>query len=172
MIRDPFLFDLVQQELIHKYGLNTVRYGGLKAYTTIEPEPQERAQEAVDSCGVCDSEGGPAAALASVDPATARSPPWPPPPGAPKKLIGYAWQAHREPAPLQDLCPHDRDQAGRRPYSTYYDAPRRRPWTCWGAAPGPLKTPSRARNGVARLRHRALVNVVFASSTSTLAPKT
>ena len=70
VIRDPFLFDLVEQELIDKYGLNTVRYGGLKAYTTIEPELQERAQEAVDSCGVCYPEGGPAAGLASVDPST------------------------------------------------------------------------------------------------------
>src|SRR5262249_48376305 len=68
VIRDPFLFDLVQQEMIDKYGLNTVRYGGLKAYTTIDPELQERAQEAVDSCSVCYPEGGPAAALASVDP--------------------------------------------------------------------------------------------------------
>ena len=61
VIRDPFLFDLVQQELIDKYGINTVRNGGLKAYTTIDPELQERAQEAVDSCGVCYPEGGPAA---------------------------------------------------------------------------------------------------------------
>ena len=43
VIRDPFLFDLVQQELIDKYGINTVRNGGLKAYTTIDPELQERA---------------------------------------------------------------------------------------------------------------------------------
>ena len=61
VIKDPFLFDLVQQELIDKYGINTVRKGGLKAYTTIDPELQERAQEAVDSCSVCYPEGGPAA---------------------------------------------------------------------------------------------------------------
>ena len=51
----------VQQELIDSYGINTVRKGGLKAYTTIDPELQERAQEAVDSCGVCYPDGGPAA---------------------------------------------------------------------------------------------------------------
>ena len=98
MIRDPFLFDLVQQELIDKYGINTVRYGGLKAYTTIDPELQERAQEAVDSCGVCYPEGGPAAGLASVDPdngeivalASTEG-------GATESEFNYAWQAHRQP---------------------------------------------------------------------------
>ena len=31
VIKDPFLFDLVQNELIERYGINTVRNGGLKA---------------------------------------------------------------------------------------------------------------------------------------------
>ena len=67
-IRDPFLFDLVQQELIDRYGINTVRNGGLKAYTTIDPDLQAKAEAAVAPCGVCYPEGGPAAGLASVDP--------------------------------------------------------------------------------------------------------
>ena len=48
VIHDPFLFDLVQQELIDSYGINTVRNGGLKAYTTIDPSLQAKAEEAVD----------------------------------------------------------------------------------------------------------------------------
>jgi penicillin-binding protein 1A len=70
VIHDPFLFDLVQQELIDKYGINTVRNGGLKAYTSIDPSLQLKAEEAVSACGVCYPEGGPAAGLASVDPNT------------------------------------------------------------------------------------------------------
>ena len=67
-IRQPYIFDLVKQELEDRYGLNTVQNGGLKVYTTIQPRLQQAAQEAVDSCSVCYSGGGPASALASVDP--------------------------------------------------------------------------------------------------------
>jgi len=68
-IRQPYIFDLVKQELEDRYGLNTVQNGGLKVYTTIQPRLQEAAQSAVDSCSVCYPDGGPASALASVDPA-------------------------------------------------------------------------------------------------------
>jgi penicillin-binding protein 1A len=67
-ISQPYIFDLVKQELEDRYGLNTVENGGLKVYTTIQPRLQEAAQSAVDSCSVCYSGGGPASALASVDP--------------------------------------------------------------------------------------------------------
>ncbi|HKH22266.1 MAG TPA: transglycosylase domain-containing protein [Solirubrobacterales bacterium] len=71
-IRDPYIFDLVKQELQDRYGVNTVQNGGLKIYTTIQPELQEAAQNAVDSCSVCYSGGGPASALASVDPSNGK----------------------------------------------------------------------------------------------------
>ena len=67
-IRRLYIFDLVKQELQDRYGVNTVQNGGLKVYTTIQPRLQEAAQNAVDSCSVCYSGGGPASALASVDP--------------------------------------------------------------------------------------------------------
>jgi len=67
-ISQPYIFDLVKQELQDRYGVNTVQNGGLKVYTTIQPRLQQAAQSAVDSCSVCYSGGGPASALASVDP--------------------------------------------------------------------------------------------------------
>src|SRR4051812_8468286 len=67
-IRQPYIFDLVKQELQDRYGVNTVQNGGLKVYTTIQPQLQAAAQSAVDSCSVCFSGGGPASALASVNP--------------------------------------------------------------------------------------------------------
>jgi penicillin-binding protein 1A len=67
-ISQPYIFDLVKQELEDRYGLNTVENGGLKVYTTIQPDLQEAAQSAVDSCSVCYTGGGPASALASIDP--------------------------------------------------------------------------------------------------------
>src|SRR5262249_50573486 len=36
-IRQPYIFDLVKQELEDRYGLNTVENGGLKGDTTIQP---------------------------------------------------------------------------------------------------------------------------------------
>ena len=49
-IKQPYFFDFVQQQLIDRYGVNTVRNGGLKVYTTINPQLQADAQAAVDSC--------------------------------------------------------------------------------------------------------------------------
>jgi len=48
-IREPYFFDYVEQELIDEYGVNTVRQGGLKVHTTIDPELQAAAQEAIAS---------------------------------------------------------------------------------------------------------------------------
>jgi penicillin-binding protein 1A len=66
-IKQPYFFDYVQQQLIDRYGVNTVRSGGLKVYTTINPTLQADAQAAVDSCSLCASDPTIAAALASVD---------------------------------------------------------------------------------------------------------
>jgi penicillin-binding protein 1A len=66
-IKQPYFFDFVQQQLIDRYGVNTVRNGGLKVYTTINPQLQAYAQAAVDSCSICASDYSLAAALASVD---------------------------------------------------------------------------------------------------------
>jgi penicillin-binding protein 1A len=133
VIRDPFLFDLVQQELIDKYGINTVRKGGLKAYTTIDPELQERAQEAVDSCGVCYSEGGPAAGLASVDPKTGEIVALASTEGYDSESeFNYAWQAHRQPgSSFKTYVLTTAIKQGIDPASTYYD----------GTSPMTLETP-------------------------------
>jgi penicillin-binding protein 1A len=146
VIKDPFLFDLVQQELIDKYGINTVRKGGLKAYTTINPELQERAQEAVDSCAVCYPDGGPAAALASVDPKTGEIVALASTEGSESESeFNYAWQAHRQPG--SSFKPYVLTTAikqGIDPYSTYYDGtspktleiPGGGTWTVNNAEPG------------------------------------
>jgi penicillin-binding protein 1A len=146
VIHDPFLFDLVQQELIDKYGINTVRNGGLKAYTTIDPELQERAQEAVDSCSVCYSEGGPAAALASVDPATGEIVALASTEGSESESeFNYAWQAHRQPgSSFKTFVLATAIKQGIDPDSTYYDGtspmtldlPYGGTWTVNNAEPG------------------------------------
>ena len=146
VIRDPFLFDLVQQELIDKYGINTVRQGGLKAYTTIDPELQERAQEAVDSCSVCYAEGGPAAGLASVDPSTGEIVALASTEGfESENEFNYAWQAHRQPgSSFKTYVLATAIKQGVDPASTYYsgtspmtlETPGGGTWTVNNAEPG------------------------------------
>jgi penicillin-binding protein 1A len=46
-VREPYFFDYVEQELIDRYGVNTARQGGLEVHTTIDPELQEAAKQAI-----------------------------------------------------------------------------------------------------------------------------
>ncbi len=124
VIHDPFLFDLVQQELIDKYGINTVRNGGLKAYTSIDPGLQLKAEEAVEnSCYVCYPEGGPAAGLASVDPSTGAIVALASTEGyASEEQFNYAWQAHRQPgSSFKTFVLTTAIKQGIDPESTYYN---------------------------------------------------
>ncbi len=124
VIHDPFLFDLVQQELIDRYGINTVRNGGLKAYTTIDPGLQAKAEEAVEnSCYVCYPEGGPAAGLASINPDTGEIVALASTEGyASEEQFNYAWQAHRQPgSSFKTFVLTTAIKQGIDPDSTYYD---------------------------------------------------
>jgi penicillin-binding protein 1A len=131
-VREPYIFDLVKQELQDRYGVNTVQNGGLKVYTTIQPGLQEAAQNAVDSCSVCYS-GGPASALASVDVtngkivALASSQPY-----SEDSQFNFAAHAQRQPGSsfkVYDLTAAIKQ--GIDPDSTYYN----------GSSPATLETP-------------------------------
>jgi penicillin-binding protein 1A len=67
-IREPYFFGYVRDELIRRYGAETVRSGGLRVYTTIVPRWQRLAQEAISS--TLTEPDDPAAALISIDPAS------------------------------------------------------------------------------------------------------
>jgi penicillin-binding protein 1A len=62
-VREPYFFDYVTQDLIDRYGVNTVRNGGLEVHTTIDPQLQQYAQSAIANHDY----GGPARALVSID---------------------------------------------------------------------------------------------------------
>jgi penicillin-binding protein 1A len=166
VIRDPFLFDLVQQELIDKYGINTVRNGGLKAYTTIDPELQERAQEAVESCSVCYPEGGPAAGLASVDPANGEIVALASTEGyATENQFNYAWQAHRQPgSSFKTFVLTTAIKEGIDPDSTYYDGSSPMTLQIPGGGPDWEVNNAEPGGGVMSLDEATVhsVNVIFA----------
>ncbi|MFL5906117.1 MAG: transglycosylase domain-containing protein [Solirubrobacterales bacterium] len=164
-INQPYIFDLVKQELEDRYGVNTIQSGGLKVYTTIQPRLQTAAQRAVDTCSVCYSGGGPASALASVDPsngkivALASTQRY-----SENSQFNFAAHAHRQPGSsfkVYDLTAAIKQ--GIDPDSTYYDGtspktlqtPGGSSWTVNNAEPG---------GGVVRLTEATWesVNVVFA----------
>ncbi len=166
VIKDPFLFDLVQNELIQKYGINTVRNGGLKAYTTIDPSLQEKAEYAVDNyCGVCYPGGGPAAGLASVNPKTGAIVALASTEGSEdESQFNYAWQAHRQPgSSFKTFVLTTAIKEGIDPATTYYNGtspmtlsiPGGGTWTVNNAEPG---------GGTMSLESAtwASVNVIFA----------
>jgi penicillin-binding protein 1A len=67
-IREPYFFSYVQELLQQEYGSNTVREGGLKVYTTINPGLQKAATAAISH--VLTEPTDPASAIISIDPRT------------------------------------------------------------------------------------------------------
>jgi penicillin-binding protein 1A len=65
-IREPYFFGYVRDELIRKYGPETVRSGGLKVYTTIDRRMQRAANRAVTDQLYYDDD--PASAVVAIDP--------------------------------------------------------------------------------------------------------
>ena len=67
-IRQPYFFGYVRNQLVRAYGAETVRSGGLRVYTTIQPRLQRLASQAIS--GTLTRRDDPAAALISIDPAS------------------------------------------------------------------------------------------------------
>jgi penicillin-binding protein 1A len=67
-IREPYFFSYVEDLLQQEYGANTVRSGGLKVYTTINPALQRAARAAITHILTLPTD--PASAIVSIDPRT------------------------------------------------------------------------------------------------------
>ena len=65
-IKEPFFFSYVRDELIKQYGEKTVRSGGLRVYTTIDPQLQRSAERAIRA--ELPYRDDPAAAVVAIDP--------------------------------------------------------------------------------------------------------
>ena len=64
---EPFFFEYVREQLIHRYGKSTVEDGGLKVYTTIDLNMQRQARKAI--AGVLNEPEDPASAIVTINPA-------------------------------------------------------------------------------------------------------
>ncbi|MGZ8695067.1 MAG: transglycosylase domain-containing protein [Gaiellaceae bacterium] len=66
--RDRYFFNYVYDELVAQYGASTVRSGGLRVYTTMQPRLQKAAVQSIR--GQLNRRSDPAAAVVSIDPRT------------------------------------------------------------------------------------------------------
>ncbi|MDX6650413.1 MAG: penicillin-binding protein [Solirubrobacteraceae bacterium] len=66
--RESYFFDYVKEQLIERYGLETVRKGGLKIYTTIDLDKQQAARDAM--AGQLNYQDDPSSAIVTIDPKT------------------------------------------------------------------------------------------------------
>jgi penicillin-binding protein 1A len=66
-IREPYFFGYVRDQVIEAYGVNTVRSGGLRVYTTIDPRFQRLARLAIQR--TLYERDDPASALVAINPA-------------------------------------------------------------------------------------------------------
>ncbi|MBI4897876.1 MAG: transglycosylase domain-containing protein [Actinobacteria bacterium] len=91
-IREPYFFDYVKQRLIDKYGINTMRRGGLKVYTTIDRKLQDAARAAINS-----TLSGPSGAIVAIDPRTGHIRTMASSGGYGQSQFNLAAQGHRQP---------------------------------------------------------------------------
>jgi penicillin-binding protein 1A len=64
--RESYFFDYVRDQLVKRYGVDTVRRGGLKVYTTIDLKLQRLARQSI--ANRLANPGDPSAALVSMNP--------------------------------------------------------------------------------------------------------
>jgi penicillin-binding protein 1A len=117
--RQPYFFDYVENLLIERYGVNTVRKGGLKVFTTIEPRLQEIGLEAMRSALPYSTD--PASALVSIDPRTGYIEAMASSSNYGQSQYNLAAQGHRQPgSAFKAFVLTTAIKQGIDPYSTYY----------------------------------------------------
>jgi penicillin-binding protein 1A len=117
--RQPYVFDYVEGKLIDRYGVNTVRQGGLRVYTTIEPALQEVGLEAMRSALPYPTD--PASALVAIDPSNGYIKAMVSSSSYEKSQFNLAAQGHRQPgSTFKTFVLTTAIKQGIDPYSTYY----------------------------------------------------
>ena len=169
--REPYFFDYVENELIEKYGANTVRRGGLEVQTTIDPELQEVGLEAMRSALPYSTD--PSSALVSVDPRNGHIRAMVSSSHYEESKFNLAAQGHRQPgSTFKTFVLTTAIRQGIDPYSTYYTSkpldlylPQWGHWTVHTADEGYLGTVNLQQATVAS------DNTVFAQLDLDVGPK-
>jgi penicillin-binding protein 1A len=117
--REPFFFEYVEDELIDRYGADTVRNGGIKVYTTLDPRLQEVGLEAMRSALPYSTD--PSSALVSIDPDNGEIEAMVSSSNYDESQFNLAAQGHRQPgSTFKTFVLTTAIKQGIDPYSTYY----------------------------------------------------
>jgi penicillin-binding protein 1A len=117
--RQPYFFDYVENELIDEYGVDTVRHGGLRVQTTIDPALQRVGLEAMRSALPYSTD--PSSALVSIDPSNGHIRAMVSSSSYAQSQFNLAAQGHRQPgSAFKAFVLTTAIKQGIDPYSTYY----------------------------------------------------
>jgi penicillin-binding protein 1A len=117
--RQPYFFDYVTDQLIQRYGVNTVRRGGLKVYTTLDQRLQRVGLEAMRSALPYSTD--PSSALVSIDPRNGFIKAMVSSSNYAESQFNLAAQGHRQPgSTFKAFVLTTAIKQGIDPYSTYY----------------------------------------------------
>jgi penicillin-binding protein 1A len=117
--REPFFFDYVENELIERYGVDTVRNGGLQVHTTLDPRLQQVALDAMHS--ILPYSTDPSSALVSIDPRNGNIETMASSDSYEQSQFNLAAQGHRQPgSTFKAFVLTTAIKQGIDPYSTYY----------------------------------------------------
>jgi penicillin-binding protein 1A len=144
--RQPYFFDYVENRLIEKYGVNTVRRGGLAVYTTIDPQLQQVGLEAMRSTLPYSTD--PSSAFVSIDPSNGQIRAMVSSSHYRESQFNLAAQGHRQPgSTFKAFVLTTAIKQGIDPYTTYYTSkpldlylPKWGHWTVHTADEGYLGT--------------------------------
>lgn len=169
--RQPYFFDYVENELIEKYGVNTVRRGGLEVYTTIDPKLQRVGLEAMRSALPYSTD--PSSALVSIDPRNGHIRAMVSSTRYGQSQFNLAAQGHRQPgSTFKAFVLTTAIKQGIDPYKTYYTSkplnlylPR---WGHWE-----VHTADQGYQGTINLKQATVTsdNTVFAQLDLDVGPK-
>jgi penicillin-binding protein 1A len=169
--RQPYFFDYVEHELIERYGAETVRNGGLRVYTTVEPGLQRIGLEAMRSALPYSTD--PASALVSIDPRDGHIRAMVSSPSYAQSQFNLAAQGHRQPgSTFKAFVLTTAIKQGIDPYATYYTSkpldlnlPR---WGHWE-----VHTADQGYQGTVNLQQATVTsdNTVFAQLDLDVGPK-
>jgi penicillin-binding protein 1A len=168
--RESYFFDYVKEQLIERYGTNTVRKGGLKVYTTIDLNLQKLARKSID--GVLNQSGDPSSALVSIDPKNGYIRAMASSGSYGRNKFNYAVQGHRQPgSAFKVFVLMTALRQGMDPRSTYYTSHPLHLNTKWG--PWNVQTYSGSYGGSMNLVEATLQsdNTVFAQLDLDVGPK-
>jgi penicillin-binding protein 1A len=118
---EPYFFDFVQEQLIQRYGVNVFRQGGLKVYTTIQPNLQQAARNAI--AGQLNLPTDPSSAIVTIDPSNGHVLAMASSGTYAHSNFNLAAQGHRQPgSAFKPFVLTTAIKQGVNPYSTYYNS--------------------------------------------------